>query len=212
MPSVPLTTGEIKPSPDTTAAAVELSLPALSQPLRTALLAVSDDASRPVLNAVHVYWRGGVEPLVVEATDSYRLHHVRTVHYDRRGGPRPFEVLIPGRWLRVTVAALAGDHRSKLRFEGGNVSAHGYGESRSTSLANGTFPLTEQFLAPREHDPGQTIAITARYLQDMFRAAAVWGDTPVRFSIPTGGLQPVHVTIKPPDAVVTLVLMPVRVP
>lgn len=211
MPSVPLTTGEIKPSPDAAAAAVELSLPALAQPLRTALLAVSDDASRPVLNAVHVYWRGGVEPLVVEATDSYRLHHVRTTYWGRLTG-EPFEVLIPGRWLRVTVAALAGDHRSKLRFEGGNVSAHGYGESRSTSLANGTFPTTEQFLTPVEHDPEQTIAVHARYLQGMFSAAAIWGDNPVRFSVPTGGLQPVHVTIKPPDAVVTLVLMPVRVP
>lgn len=192
---------------------VELNLRHIAVPLRAALVAVSDDVERPILNAVHVYWRGGIEPLVVEATDSFRAHQVKTTYWPgREGYAPPFDVLVPGRWLRVTVAALAGDDMSTLRFAGGRVTATGYGESRTTSLVQGTYPNLAQFTATPEQGPERETAVTAAYLQGMFKAAALWPDDPICFTVPAGANQPIHVTIKPPDTLVTLILMPVRVP
>lgn len=189
---------------------VEVPLHTLSVPLRAALLAASDDLARPVLTNVHMYWKGGIEPLVVEATDSYRLHQVKTTEWIKPD--LPFDVLIPARWLRVTVNALAGDFRSAIRFQGTTVTVEGYGETRSYSLTKGQFPSTEQFVTPGEHHPEQGSAMTAQYLEGMFRAAALWPSHPIQFIVPDSAVAPRHIVIRPPGTLVTLVLMPVLMP
>lgn len=191
---------------------VTLDLRAISVALRAALYAATVDTVSPTLEGVHIYWKGGTEPLVIEATDSYRLHQVRMMDYGRGfSSDGAFDVIVPGRWLRTAVAELASDPRGRLSFDGGTVTAVGNGEARSTSLIPRGYPAVQKFVdAKPEHHPDTEVAVNASFLQGMLEAAALWPDSPIRFTIPENALNPIHVTINPPNTVVEMILMPVR--
>lgn len=179
-------------------------------------IAASSDKSRPILCGIHLHSDGG-QDLVIEATDSYRVHRVTTLSPSRQ----PVDVIIPATMLT---------RWAKLRHGTGGASitvppADTTGRRRititedldqwSTLEIGGQYPnvagLLEQY-GSRPNVPTAAVAFNPHYFGGVLKAAHAFGlDTALRMSCPDG-LAPSTFHVVGPDGRLDLMLMPLRVP
>lgn len=177
--------------------------------LRVAILAASKDPFRPILCGVHIVDDG--KAMVIEATDSYRLHRV---HMPTTG--RTFDANVPAAWLARWVNRRKAELTLTIRGDTATMSdaLDQSGETSTVTLIGGDFPRTAQLVSPEGDPLTDKFTVNARYWGDIVKAAELmhgfYGATTItqRTDRP---MDPIVVrTVGPYSA--ELLLMPVRVP
>lgn len=189
--------------------------------IAAAAIAADKTGTRPALAGIHVVSRGvdAGRELIVEATDSYRLHHAVLRRYT---GP-DIDAVIDAAWLASAAKALTerkGTTLPTLAIIDGRAVITGRVETRSIALIDTTtipYPNTATIVDQVEAaiaDRGFDIAVQPAYLRQLLTACELfgaWSSRPVTFRA-TDKMKPIKFVVDTGDATFTGMLMPVRMP
>lgn len=187
--------------------------------------AASHDEGRPILCGVHIV--NTAEKLVVEATDSYRLHRFEGVSL----GPNDLDLLVPARWLdrfaKEPIPWTPKNEHATVRITvktdplGTRVEFAWAGETSSVpALVTNPAPGDRRFptaahLIPTGGTPTPVkVAYNPTYFKALMNAARTFGgstELPIRTTV-QDGIKPSMFEVVGGDGLLQLLLMPVRVP
>lgn len=185
--------------------------------VRAVTVAASPDPDRPIITGVHI-WVNADKLLVLEATDSYRLHRV-TLPTPELWSPG-FEAIVPASWLarwaklRAPGAALPGTTVDLIAGDTTITLIDPVREETSTCRAiAGEYPNASKLIdeVPDEGGAQPEIAVNPKYFAELLDAAVKFADDyrhlrVVRFH----PLRTCLFTVADRDGKLDLAIMPVR--
>lgn len=180
--------------------------------IKTVAPAASGDEFRPILTGVHIRRAEVDGPLVITATDSYRLYRITTRN---EPGGQLIEATVPARWLTRLLPGLGADDVT-LTIDGPRVTVASGDDIASTAIIRGGYVKADDLLAGIRAKPTVDelpVWFNPKLYGDVLKAAATFGGPrwPVQMTLRGNSLSPVefHVT-DAEGARLDMVLMPVR--
>lgn len=148
----------------------DINMRLFDQAMGQVMPAVSTDISRRALTAVQVRSYSGRLSLV--ATDSYRLHVVRSDMVDAAGWMH--KALLPGEAIRLALAVFAPTEEATLHLDRGLMMIRSERTTLTARLVQGEYPPNIRSLIPKRNDTQAHIEVdTERLLEALGRITPV---------------------------------------